>query len=138
MVWAVAAGLLIYPHHLSYFNLISGGPEQAPYLLDDSNIDWGQDLPALAAWQATRPEGEELRLRFHGTAEPTAYGVRSVPVPLPDLLNPRPGVYAMSVHELVGLRKLIVRGVTVRDWLGEFEPIARAGWSIYIYEFPEV
>ena len=37
-----------YPHYLSFFNTAAKGPQNGPMLLDDSNIDWGQDLPALA------------------------------------------------------------------------------------------
>ena len=135
VVWAVASGVSIFPHHLSYFNVLAGGPENGPFLLSDSNIDWGQDLPALAAWQATRPEGEELNLRYFGTADPAAYGVRAVLVPDEELRRPRRAVYAMSVTELVNLRKSIARGVGVPDWLTQFQPIARAGYSIYIYDF---
>ena len=135
LVWAVAAGVWIYPHHLSFFNLVSGGPDQGPYLLDDSNIDWGQDLPALAEWQRMRPADEELRIQYFGTAYGPAYGVRGVRFDMADLTNPRPGVYAISVQELTGFRKLIVHGSPGIDWLTEFEPIARIGHSIYIYEF---
>ncbi len=135
LAWAVGAGVWIYPHHLSFFNVVSGGPDQAPYLLDDSNIDWGQDLPALAEWQSTRPPDEELRVRYFGTADGRAYGVRAVAFDAADMARPRPGVYAISVHHLVGFRKLMVHGVPGIDWLTEFEPIERIGHSIYIYEF---
>ncbi len=135
LVWAVVAGAWIYPHHLSFFNVAAGGPEQGAYLLDDSNIDWGQDLPALAAWQSTRPETEELRFRYFGTADWRAYGVRAVRFDMADVTAPRPGTYAISVTELTAFRKLIVSGAPAIDWLTAFEPTARAGHSIYIYEF---
>ena len=114
---------------------MAGGPDQAPYLLDDSNIDWGQDLPALAEWQSTRPENEELRLLYHGSADAAAYGVRAADVLVGDMLEPRPGIYAVSVTKLTGFRKLMAHGVPGVDWLTEFEPIERIGHSIYIYEF---
>jgi len=136
LVWAVGAGLWIYPHHLSFFNAIAGGPGHAPYLLDDSNVDWGQDLPALAAWQSTRPEGEELRLRYFGTADPRAYGVRAVEFNMMDQAAPRPGVYAISANHLTGFRKLMAYGMPGTDWLTAFEPVELIGYSIYIYEFP--
>ncbi len=135
LVWAVVAGVSVYPNHLAFFNIVAGGPDQAPYLLDDSNIDWGQDLPALAAWKATRPADEELRLLYHGNADPEAYGVRAADVLVGDMLEPRPGIYAVSVTKLTGFRKLMAHGVPGVDWLTEFEPIERIGHSIYIYEF---
>lgn len=136
LVWAVGAGVWIYPHHLSFFNVVAGGPEQAPYLLDDSNIDWGQDLPGLGAWQRTRPPSEELRVLYFGSAVGPAYGVRGVAFDHADRPRPRPGVYAISVHHLVSFRKYILQGLPGVDWLTEFEPIERIGNSIYIYEFP--
>ncbi len=67
--WLVAALLGVslvdairtYPHHLSYVNAAAGGIDAGPYLFDDSNIDWGQDLPALAAWQKENmPSGAQI------------------------------------------------------------------------------
>ena len=38
---AVGSSLAIYPHSLSYFNELAGGPTKGHYHLIDSNIDWG-------------------------------------------------------------------------------------------------
>ena len=135
VAWSAAAGLRSYPHHLAYFNAAAGGPERGPFLLDESNLDWGQDLPALAKWQEKRPAAERVRLLYFGIAKPSAYGVRSEPFDKLDAVSPSAGVYAMSAHELVGMRKRIARGLPVDDWLTRYVPIARAGHSIYIYEF---
>ncbi|HEV3122561.1 MAG TPA: hypothetical protein VGY53_11690, partial [Isosphaeraceae bacterium] len=43
----VATSLATAPHYLSYFNRLAGGSDQGWKYLADSNIDWGQDLPAL-------------------------------------------------------------------------------------------
>jgi 4-amino-4-deoxy-L-arabinose transferase-like glycosyltransferase len=137
VAWAAVAGLWIFPHHLAYFNVLAGGPERGPFLLDDSNIDWGQDLPSLARWQEGRPQNERVRLLYFGTADPSAYGVRSEPFASRDMLAPRPGVYAVSAHMLVWMRKIQRERADVVDWLARYRPIARAGYSIYIYEFPQ-
>ena len=47
---------------------------------------------------------------------------------------PSPGLYAMSAHQLVWLRKLAAEGRAV-DWLSEFEPVERVAPTIYLYEF---
>ena len=39
-----------YPHHLSYFNEIAGGPRNGYQYVTDSNYDWGQDLKNLKRW----------------------------------------------------------------------------------------
>lgn len=142
-----AAGLLlvltmvttarIYPHHLAYFNAAVGGPERGPYLLNDSNLDWGQDLPALAEWQRAHPEAVPMKLLYFGMAKPESYGVSAVAFEDNDRAAPSPGFYAVSAHQLAyfhGTRQMTEAHV---DWLEKYEPIARVGYSIYIYRFPE-
>ena len=127
--------LRIHPHYLSYFNVGVGGPANGPDLLDDSNLDWGQDLPALANWQRAHPEAGELRISYFGTAYPSAYGVRAVPMEREEIASPLPGTYAISAHRLVWFRKLALTTGQDLDWLTKYEPIDRAGWSIWIYRF---
>ena len=126
----------IYPHHLAYFNAAVGGPERGPYLLDDSNIDWGQDLPALASWQRAHPSSEPLHLLYFGSVPVEAYGVQAVAMTPGEIRQPRAGTYAVSAHQLVHFRKIRKRTGENIDWLTRFEPIDRAGYSIYIYRFP--
>jgi hypothetical protein len=42
----------VWPHGVSYFNQLWGGPAAGPRLLHDSNCDWGQGLPELKEWLA--------------------------------------------------------------------------------------
>lgn len=134
--WLAFETLRIYPHHLAYFNSVAGGPARGPYLLDDSNIDWGQDLPALAEWQKKHPEARPLRLSYYGNALPAAYEVESVQFPPADVVQPKSGFYAISATQLVFLRKIQAEKGLDIDWLTKYKPIARAGYSIYIYQFP--
>ena len=39
-----------YPNYISYFNEIVGGSSNAYKYFEDSNLDWGQDLPGLKQW----------------------------------------------------------------------------------------
>jgi hypothetical protein len=48
----VVASVGAAPDYLSFFNALAGGPRHGWHWLDDSNIDWGQDLPALTRWRA--------------------------------------------------------------------------------------
>ena len=132
----VTSSTVTFPHYLSYINQIVGGPDRGPHLLDDSNLDWGQDLPSLAQWQQQHPELDELKLMYFGNVRPEHYGVRSLPIPEQDILQPRPGHYAISAHNLVWLRKIKQRTGQDIDWLTKYEPVARAGYSIYLYNFP--
>lgn len=49
-----ATAVWVWPHGLSYFNQLWGGPTAGPQLLHDSNTDWGQGLPELRDWSAER------------------------------------------------------------------------------------
>lgn len=90
-----------YPDYLAFFNLPSGGSRGGLSLLGDSNLDWGQDLPALADWQRQHPE-PTLYLSYSGTADPAAYGIRYINLPGgypygPPPQSPRqPGVIAID------------------------------------------
>ena len=69
----------IAPHYLSYFNRLSGGPETGYHYLADSNIDWGQDLPALRKTLVRVGAKRSLvwslgALRSTGTASPPTSG----------------------------------------------------------------
>ena len=131
---AAVETFMIYPNHLSYFSIAAGGPKQGPYLLNDSNIDWGQDLPALARWQQENGVSD-MRFSYFGNANPASYGVQATPFPdsVQELLNPPPGIYAISVHNLIGNTALRRDYGPKADWLRSYKPIGRAGHSIYIY-----
>jgi len=131
----VLAAAATYPNYLSFFNSLCGGPENAPYITDDSNVDWGQNLPALAEWQHQHPEAKPLRLCYFGTAVPQAYGVQAELCSLQDTFKPHEGYYAMSVTSLVYLRRYAVLYRLDIDWLQKFKPCGRAGYSILIYRF---
>jgi len=137
IAWATASSLMAYPDYLSYFNVLSGGTRNAPYLLDDSNVDWGQDLPALAEWQADNPD-DAVTLRYFGTMEPALYGVRARKMPDNEVTSPKPGVYAVSAHTLVHFRKVAHQANRPDvDWLSRYTPETRLCGSIYLYRFPQ-
>ena len=66
------------PWHLSFFNLLAGGPERAQFIVNDSNIDWGQGLIALREEMAKRGI-HRIYLTYHGTADPALYGIDNEP-----------------------------------------------------------
>lgn len=136
--------LIAWPDYLSYMNVLAGRAESRWRLLSDSNVDWGQDLPALADWQ--RETGRPLFLSYFGTAHPSAYGLNFVPLPTwepgPEQLppsrqtfnpaDPAPGWYAISVTNLQGL--VLGEAADAFAWFREREPAARLGGSIFVYE----
>jgi hypothetical protein len=106
VLWLAGANAWICPQYLSYFNELIGGPSNGYRYLTDSNIDWGQDLKRLAAW-ARRHPGEEIKLAYFGSADPTCYGFpcRALPSYLDfgELAGLDAGTYVVSVSQLHGL-----------------------------------
>ena len=89
------------PWHLSFFNVLAGGPERAQFIINDSNIDWGQGLIALREEMARRGI-HRIHLAYHGTADPTVYGIDSVPY-LGGSPGPESDWIAVSSYYFVGL-----------------------------------
>ena len=131
----LVSAIQIHPYQLAYFNWLVGGPAAGSRYLDDSNIDWGQDLPGLAAWQSehgVRP----LALWYFGTDSPAGYGIEWRPVSDEEVLQPRRDAYAISVNNLIGLKlRAQETGRAELDWLARYHPAATIGYSIYIYDF---
>jgi len=141
LMWSVASSLYYYPHSLSYFNELVGGPTRGHYHLDNSNIDWGQDLLYLKRWYDEHPEARPLRFAYSlPLVDPRIAGIEYTKPPAgpdpdapspqnPEALErpgPKPGWYAISVNELH-------RRDHHYDYFLRFEPVAMAGYSIYIY-----
>jgi hypothetical protein len=93
---------------LSYFNALAGGRLGGHRVLLDSNLDWGQDLPRLAAWM--RREGvASVQLAYQGSDDPSRFGIAREDLPGDHLYPSRPpsrpfeGVVVVSPNLLFGL-----------------------------------
>jgi hypothetical protein len=128
-----------YPNYLAFFNAAAGGPRGGVYLLSDSSLDWGQDLPAVAQWQRDHPD-VLLYLCYFGIAQPGYYGIRYIAVPdrmYPAPVKfPRPGVLAISATSLQGTYTggQLAYALGLRD--EKHAPIAVLNGTIYLYQVP--
>ena len=73
-LWYVGASLSIYPHYLSYFNELAGGPNNGHKVLLDSNLDWGQDLKGLKQWMEGN-KVQRIQMLYFGVGYPKYYGI---------------------------------------------------------------
>ena len=116
----------IAPYDLSYFNSLVGGPSQGFRYLADSNVDWGQDLPALRDTLA-RVGARRPGLSYFGSAPPEAYGVNAEPWPSGNL-----GSFDWVAISATNLDGVYLDGdpfAAFRD----VPPSARAAYSILLY-----
>ncbi|MFC1480183.1 ArnT family glycosyltransferase [Candidatus Omnitrophota bacterium] len=123
MVWYLVGSILVWPHYLSYFNEIIGGPDKGYKYLRDSNIDWGQDLPALKRYMDDN-NIESISMSYFGSASPAYYGIKYDDITSEERISPGNKVYAVSAQYLEGV-----------EWAGGIAPSAKAGYSIFIYDF---
>lgn len=141
LAWSLASSLWVFPHSLSYFNELVGGPKGGHAHLHDSNIDWGQDLLYLKQWLEQHPESQPIGLAYSlpiWLVDPKDLGIDYTVPPygvnadftiapnLPGATGPMPGWYAICV------RRLRDRGKEYEYFL-QLQPVAMAGYSIYIY-----
>lgn len=125
--------------HLTYFNVLAGGARGGHRVLLDSNLDWGQDLPRLAAWMRQRGVAR-VQLGYHGSDHPGRLGIEREDLPGVTLYPPHPparpfeGVVAVSPNLLLGLFPRL--GEPYRP-LRERPPDDRAGtFFIYLMDGP--
>jgi hypothetical protein len=135
--WYAFENVRVYPHYLSHFNQIVGGPQNGYRYMVDSNLDWGQDLKGLKKYFVEQ-NVKTIKLSYFGTAEPEQYGIdyqdlgsfpalrrRSPPT------SPRKGdLIAVSATNLY---PLYVHLGDLGSYLRSRSPVARVGYSILVY-----
>ncbi len=150
VIWSIISSMLVYPHSLSYFNELAGGPLGGPAYLIHSNVDWGQDLFTLKKWLERHPEAAPIKLAYFGAFDPELAGIKysadfdsydkyqeSKEIPA--------GWYAISINFVRGLPFSIYAGNGTKLNLRpkalvsfqKLRPVAMAGYSICIYHVLE-
>ena len=134
-VWMLVAlqavsAFVIAPHDLSYFNALAGGPARGYTKLADSNVDWGQDLPALREALADVGAAHPL-VSYFGTAPLDAYGVHAEPWNA-GLAGP------FDRWDWIAISATNIDGVFLRgdpfERFRRLPPDARAGYSILLFD----
>jgi len=127
-----AESVSICPHYLAFFNILAGGPANGPAILADSNIDWGQDAKYLAAWLNAR-HISQVCLDYFGTGDIGRLGVGGPSLPATWETGRRASldcVGAISTNILYDA----FANPQQHAWLRALRPVARIGYSIYIYD----
>lgn len=133
--WHVASSLACFPHSLSYFNELAGGPRNGHAHLLDGNLDWSQDLLYLEDWIRRHPGARPIHVGFWGflplkelQADYSEFDFQaSESDPISELPE---GWYAISVNHL---RRDFRMGNPKYARFLNLRPVAMAGYSIYIY-----
>jgi hypothetical protein len=118
----ITSVMLCYPHCMSYFNELTGHHRNGHYYLNESNLDWGQDMIYVREWLDRHPEVKLDGMSLH-------IGMNQMvneDCPLPPPKEPKPGWYLMSLHQI---------HVYSGDYLYflKFQPYDVIAWSHVVY-----
>ncbi|MFI5173963.1 MAG: ArnT family glycosyltransferase [Terriglobia bacterium] len=131
LVWHVSSSLMAFPNHLSYFNEFVRGPAHGIEWLDDSNVDWGQDLKVLKEVLDRQGIPFVTLHSFSRFDNPEHYGIHCFR-PTADewgviVKYPPPGFYAVSAHWLARQKALGL------DWMKKYQVVANVGNSMFVF-----
>lgn len=131
----VLSSLRAFPDYIPYFNEVVGGSRGGSALLDDSNIDWGQDWVEVAEFQ-TEHDIKELRYWAWNRIDPRKpYGIRGRDIREEEFYLPLTGWYAVGVHPLNRDVLTSYERPINFDWRTRYEPVAILGGATWIFRF---
>jgi hypothetical protein len=122
----------IYPHYLAFFNVFAGGPNNGPRYLVDSNLDWGQDLKNLKLY-ASAHGIKKLCICYFGRSSMSYYKFEYTDVPETRDVARRASMDCVAAVSATPLAGSYV-GADAFRWLRERKPMAKIGYSIYLYD----
>ncbi|MBZ9577872.1 glycosyltransferase family 39 protein [Patescibacteria group bacterium] len=138
----IISSLLVWPHYLTYFNEIAGGPQNGYKYVVDSNYDWGQDLKRLKKW-VDENKIEKIYVDYFGGGDTEYYLKEKYASWWGDRNKkelPQGSYLAVSATLLQGGKGSPTHGFDQPTgyyrWLDDYQPITRVGNSIFIYYIP--
>lgn len=138
VLWYVGSSLAVFPHYLSYFNELAGGPKNGYKYVVDSNYDWGQDLKRLQYF-VEKNKIEKIKVDYFG-GDDVEYRLKDKWIRFEPKEGPQKGWLAVSATFMQGGIGKPIRGFDQPTgyyrWLLNYKPVARAGNSIFIYYIP--
>ena len=133
---SAASSLRVHPHYTSYFNTLSGGPENGWQLLANSNIDWGQDLLEVDKWIKQHPDCRPLafELDYFGMSG----DLFGLPNASPPLLAKDASIDDVRTDEtqwwIVSVKKLYnLPGQDGLEYLQKLEPVDKIAYAYHVY-----
>ena len=132
-----------WPHFIPFANaptLVAVDGDRLE-LFADSNMDWGQDLPLLAAWRRDH-RTDPLYLSYFGLADPRAYGIDYIAMPggygydAPPLRMPEAGRPCWVAVSASLLQSTLYAGPGLDRYyrhLSRQRPFTILGHSIYLF-----
>jgi len=155
MAWYSLSTIMAAPNFISYFNELIGGPGNADKYFSDSGVDWGQDLKRLVMYVDQHPQITHIAVDYFGGGLPQYYMCQRQYDAQGNVLTdgsydcshskfeqwhsqygPYKGQYiAVSETFLENDRWYSeINDQPGYEYLREQKPIAKIGYSIYLYK----
>ncbi len=149
-LWYASSTLSIHPHEYAFFNEFVSPQNGYKYILADR----GDGLKLLKAYLDENNIGK-IHLSYFGSMDPAFYGInydylpspvfqawnpdfapyrKDLPVDFVENCSKRTGLIAISVTNLQNVHLL---NKSCFDWLHQYEPVDRIGYSIFIYNITD-
>jgi hypothetical protein len=132
MLWYVVSIVAETPHYLEYCNEWIGGTKNGYHWFAATSFDSGQDIKGLGRYMQQH-KIPLVKLAYHGKAIPEYYGVRYIPLLEPEGCQPTNGLIAIGTTCLQGLHE---QNHHCYDWLKQYEPVDKIGYTIFVYSIP--
>lgn len=156
LVWYGGSTVAAHPSYLSYFNELIGGPGNADKYFSDSSVDWGQDLKRLKEYVDAHPEINHVAVDYFGGGVPEYYFCQRKLDDRGQIIATAAGYdCSHSVYEgwhtqngrytgqYIAVSETFlendrwyseINATEGYDYLRAMEPIAKVGYSIYVYK----
>jgi len=146
--WMLAVAVRAYPDYLSYTSALTFG-RPGWQLLNDSNIEWGEDIGELARYLHSQGETKLVGALSGGWVTPTMYEIQLLDFAPPDLYSSPTRYVAVGAGFLngatvpAGVRDANGQEISEdqrRDYFAKYRtlrPERVFGNSIYLYRKPE-
>ena len=138
--WCGTVARVANPHELTYLNELAGSCSKSEPLLLDSNLDWGQGLPALKEWM-DKNGVDCVCLAFFGTDRPESYGICYQRLPGYGQLvgKHRKCVPSTGSKQIVAVSTNLIHGLYLNDpslyaFLRQHKPLTVLDGSIRVFD----
>ena len=145
--WYSASTAFAAPYFIPYFNELIDGPANADKYFSDSSVDWGQDLVRLRTYVNAHPEITHIAVDYFGGAVPEYYFCVPTTTASYDCSDSKyeawHSQYGRYTGQYIAVSETFlendrwysaVNGTAGYEYLRAMKPIAKVGYSIYVYK----
>ncbi len=134
LVWCAVEFVAIWPDHLPYFNQVAGGWRGGVHWLDDSSVDWGENVQALRRYADERSL-RDFTVCTVGNVDPGLFlPITAREVWVDRLVPPPSGIVILSSHCVARLDAWLKD--RPENWLRRIEPISFIGHTYWVFAIP--